>query len=262
MCILLLALACVRDRPLLLLANRDELRERATATAAPWIEDAECVGGRDLRAGGTWLAQHGNGRFAAVTNQRTGLPVSAPRSRGALVAGFVLGQRSAADFLAQVMADAEDYAPFNLLLGDQHGVWLLDGNQRRPQRLEAGIHLISNGGAATHWPKTRRLQQRFQAAEAAGNTTSAGLLDLLMDDQQPADAELPDTGVGLALERMLAPVFIRGERYGTRASTLLWHGADGAMELHERSFDAHGQTGTVGWRHQPALAGWQPLQSA
>ncbi|MEO7199158.1 MAG: NRDE family protein, partial [Dokdonella sp.] len=232
MCILLLALRCVRDQPLLLLANRDELRARATATAAPWVEDADCVGGRDLHAGGTWLAQHGNGRFAAVTNQRTGLPATAPCSRGALVTGFVLGQLSAEDFLGRVMADAENYAPFNLLLGDRHAVWLLDGNRLELQRLESGVHVISNGGTATQWPKTRRLQQRFQALEAGGKAVPGQLLDLLMDDRQPADAELPDTGVGLALERMLAPVFIRGERYGTRASTLLWHGADGAMELH------------------------------
>lgn len=262
MCILLLALGCTRDWPLLLLANRDELRERATATAAPWIEDAGCMGGRDLRAGGTWLAQHGNGRFAAVTNQRTGLPVSAPLSRGALVTGFVLGQLSAAEFLGQVQLDAEDYAPFNLLLGDRDEVWLLDGNRLQLQRLEKGVHVISNGGTATQWPKTRRLAQCFKDAEAAGNTLPAQLLDLLMDVQQPADAELPDTGVGLALERLLAPVFIRGERYGTRASTLLWHTVDGAMELHERSFDQHGLTGTAAWRQLSASTGWQPLESA
>ena len=42
---------------------------------------------------------------------------------------------------------------------------------------------------------------------------------MLRDEAPAADADLPDTGVGLALERVLAPVFIRGLRYGTRAST-------------------------------------------
>jgi hypothetical protein len=35
------------------------------------------------------------------------------------------------------------------------------------------------------------------------------------------DARLPDTGVGLELERMLSPPFVRGARYGTRCSTVV-----------------------------------------
>ncbi|MEO6690341.1 MAG: hypothetical protein ABIS07_12385, partial [Dokdonella sp.] len=58
------------------------------------------------------------------------------------------------------------------------------------------------------------------------------------------DAVLPDTGVGLELERRLAPIFIRGEKYGTRASTLVARAADGSLILRERRFgptpDANG----------------------
>jgi len=89
MCLLLIAVRCVPGRPLLLLGNRDEFRARASAAAAPWREDARVVGGRDLVAGGSWLALNRNGRFAAVTNVRTGRQVTALRSRGALVTHFV-----------------------------------------------------------------------------------------------------------------------------------------------------------------------------
>ena len=68
-----------RDKPLLLLGNRDEFRARASAAAAPWSEDARIVGGRDLVAGGSWLALRADGRHAAVTNVRTGLPATAPQ---------------------------------------------------------------------------------------------------------------------------------------------------------------------------------------
>ena len=88
MCLLLIAVRCVPGRPLLLLGNRDEFRARASAAAAPWSEDARVIGGRDLVAGGSWLAVRSDGRHAAVTNVRTGLPATAPKSRGWLVRDF------------------------------------------------------------------------------------------------------------------------------------------------------------------------------
>ena len=58
----------------------------------------------------------------------------------------------------------------------------------------------------------------------------------------PADAELPDTGVGVDIERRLAPIFIRGAQYGTRASTLAYARGDGGCVLVERRFGADGVT--------------------
>jgi uncharacterized protein with NRDE domain len=66
------------------------------------------------------------------------------------------------------------------------------------------------------------------------------LLDLLADTTRPDDGELPDTGVGLELERRLAPIFIRGPQYGTRASTLAYARADDGVVLVERRFGPDG----------------------
>ncbi|EQD65346.1 protein containing DUF833, partial [mine drainage metagenome] len=74
------------------------------------------------------------------------------------------------------------------------------------------------------------------------------LLELLADRAQPAGAELPDTGIGLARERLLAPIFIAGQDYGTRCSSLLRQRADGALSLDEHSFGAGGVAlGACGW---------------
>src|SRR5262245_32121020 len=102
MCLLLIAVDAVPGRPLLLLGNRDEYRARLSAAAAPWEDDARVVGGRDLVAGGGWLALRNDGRFAAVTNVRTGLPATAPLSRGWLVRDFVLGDIGPQAFLDAV----------------------------------------------------------------------------------------------------------------------------------------------------------------
>jgi len=157
MCLLLIAVDVVPDAPLLLLGNRDEFHERPSAAARPWSEDERIVGGRDLVAGGSWLAVRSDGRFAAVTNLRTGVPATAPRSRGWLVRDFVLGDMSAADFLEWLHADIESYGPFNLVLGDRTGAWARGSADAAATRLDVGVHVVSNGRIGVHWPKTERL---------------------------------------------------------------------------------------------------------
>ena len=259
MCLLLIAVRAVPGKPLLLLGNRDEYRERASAAAAPWSEDPRIVGGRDLVAGGSWLALRDDGRHAAVTNVRTGLPATAPGSRGWLVRDFMLGDATPRDFLDAVHADVESYGAFNLVVGDRESTWAYGTAEAAPRRLDDGVHVISNGRIGVHWPKTERLQQRFvEAIASSGPDDDARLLDLLLDQQQPADAALPETGVGLELERLLAPVFVRGSaHYGTRASTLAFTTARGGASLSERTFGTEARNEREdGWVFEPSTAGW------
>lgn len=240
MCLVLIAIGVVPRTPLLLLGNRDEFHGRASAAAQPWNEDARIAGGRDLVAGGTWLAARSDGRFATVTNVRSGVPATAPKSRGALVRDFVLGDATPAAYLRDVHDDIDEFGAFNLVVGDASEVRLLSSTGGGATALGAGIHVVSNGAPGVHWPKTQRLLARFEAWLSAGGNDASAALDLLHDETQPADADLPDTGVGLDLERILAPVFIRGERYGTRASSLLMRRGDGSVLLRERRFGPHG----------------------
>src|SRR5690554_5087803 len=75
--------------PLRLVANRDEFHQRPAAPLAAWSDAPGIIGGRDLEAGGSWLAVHRRGRFAAVTNVRDpALEVAAEApSRGQLEIG-------------------------------------------------------------------------------------------------------------------------------------------------------------------------------
>ncbi len=248
MCILLIAIDAMPDWPLLLLGNRDEYYLRPTASAAPWRGAADCLGGLDLQAGGSWLAQRNDGRFASVTNLRNGTPVQAPRSRGALVHDFVTGNQAPAEFAQRVLSELDEYGPFNLVFGDRDGVYLIDGLGASLQRLEPGVHVLANGPFDSHWPKIERLRQRFTTAVRNGDRDDNTFMSLLFDTTQPEDADLPDTGVGIDIERMLAPIFIRGEAYGTRASSLVMRHEDGSVFFRERSFAPLGaQTDEVYW---------------
>jgi uncharacterized protein with NRDE domain len=75
----------------------------------------------------------------------------------------------------------------------------------------------------------------------------------MLEEATPApDERLPDTGFGRELERALSPIFTRGERYGTRSSTVLLIDRGGLAVFTERTFDASGtETGRV--RHDFAL---------
>jgi uncharacterized protein with NRDE domain len=241
MCLIALAWNAHPHYRLALAANRDEFHGRPTAPLQRWDDAPQVAGGRDLREGGGWLALNDNGRFAAVTNVREPQRGPAPRSRGALVRDFVTGADPAEHYAATVSAAGDAYGPYNLLLGDGARL-LFASNRPKPYWRAAadGLHLISNGAIDGDWPKMRRLgaalEQWLGRQDAAAAPDIEPLLQALADERGADDAELPDTGVGLELERRLAPPFIRGAQYGSRASSVLLIRHDGRALLFERSF--------------------------
>lgn len=226
---------------LVLAGNRDEFHARPTEALARW-SDAPIIGGRDLEAGGTWLGVTASGRCAAVTNVREPDAARDGASRGLLVTDYLQGQADAAVHAASMCPRAGDYHPFNLLTFDARAAFYR-GNRPQPrvQRISDGVHGLSNAGLNTPWPKTRVLMQRLQTWIDIGQATFAPLFDALADEQVAADDELPDTGIGLARERALSPAFIRGESYGTRASTVVAIAHDGAGIIMERRFGPGGR---------------------
>lgn len=244
MCLIALSWRSHPRYPLALIANRDESHARAAAAAGPDPETPDVYGGRDLVQGGGWLMVSTRGRLAAVTNVRAGLaPDAAPRSRGALVRGFVRGNASARDTLATVREQAPDYGRFNLVLWDGDE---LSFASNYPHYLEspiaAGMHAMSNGAFDAQWPKSGHATRALTAwldspasEQAAPDAAALQPLFAALADTTPApDAALPDTGVGLELERVLSPPFVRGERYGTRCSTIVLVGHESIVFVERR----------------------------
>ncbi|MGM0983663.1 MAG: NRDE family protein [Pseudomonadota bacterium] len=229
--------------PLRLVANRDEFHARPTASLGAWDDAPEIIGGRDLEAGGTWLAVHRCGRFAAVTNvrdPRLKVPPGAP-SRGALVRE-ALECDDLPTWLGHLAGGAaRHYAGFNLLVGDGERLWHLhrglDGIQLK--RVPPGLHGLSNASLDTPWPKLITARQGLAASLRHGRWPEEAL-STLGDPHPAADDELPETGVGLEAERRLSSPFIVGQEYGTRASTWLTWRADGGIEIGERRFGPEG----------------------
>ena len=71
MCTLVLLRRPKTPWPLLLAANRDELRTRPSRPPARhWPDRPQVRGGLDVTAGGTWLGVNDDGLVAAVLNRR------------------------------------------------------------------------------------------------------------------------------------------------------------------------------------------------
>ncbi|MGH8031725.1 MAG: NRDE family protein [Luteimonas sp.] len=251
MCLIALAWRVHPQCPLVLIANRDEFHARPTAAAGIDPDAAEVFGGRDLVQGGSWLQVSAHRRLAAVTNVRAGRspPEAAPRSRGALVRDAVRGQSDAAQSLRALQATAHEYGRFNLLLWDGDALGFASNHPRTDTHtVQPGLHAMSNGAFDADWPKSGRALQalsRWLASSAidavardAADALSP-LFDALRDDTPAPDVALPDTGVGLDLERALSPPFVSGARYGTRCSTVVIVGADG-FRFAERRFGPDG----------------------
>ena len=125
MCLILFALQQHDDYPLVVIANRDEYYARPTETAHWWEDKPEIFAGRDLEAQGTWMGVNRNGRFAAVTNVRQpGNTGPAKLSRGNLTSEYLTSDEPAETFLKNIESSPQDYAGFNLMVGDSAGVYI------------------------------------------------------------------------------------------------------------------------------------------
>lgn len=241
MCVLFIAWKSHPRYRLVLAGNRDEFRARPTAALARWANHPEVVGGRDLKAGGSWLAATAGGRFAAVTNFRQVPPVNGNRSRGALVSDFVCGNEPPSAFITRLPAEAGEYGGTNLFAGDAQGLWHWSNRGEVTRFMAPGLYGLSNGMIEDDWPKMRRGREGLARLVAASTLDEEALFALLADRTPGADHELPNTGVGRDMERALSSIFIAGEDYGTRTSTVLLIGHDGSVRMREKRWGPGGR---------------------
>ncbi len=235
MCLILVGYRANADWPLIIAANRDELHARASSEAGFWDDHPDVLAGRDLVAGGTWLGCTRDGRFAALTNFTDPDDPPAPRSRGLLVQNFLTGDDRAEHYAHHL--HGPDYAGFNLLLFDGNDL-VYTSNKGATEILQPGFFGLSNAELGARWPKC---EQGALALEhiVGGDYDIADLIGLLHDSDVPADEALPHRGRPIELERRVAPCFIVGEEYGTRASTVLLLGRE-RIVFAEQSYLAGG----------------------
>jgi len=204
MCLIAIAVHASPRCPIVIAANRDEFYDRPTRPLHISDDDPNIAGGRDLRAGGTWLAVTRDGRFAAVTNIRGNDGPPNARSRGGLVGDFVRSNVPPLAYAESIHAD--DYAGFHLLAGDRESVAHIASDV--PARLLGdGIFAVSNAASAIDWPKIILARNAMSRALEGDDVVDDLLRFLTTPRGGPIEEEvfvaLPDRG------------------YGTRSSTVI-----------------------------------------
>ena len=188
--------------PLTLVANRDEFYERATKSVHFWEDNPNILGGRDLQAGGSWMAVNRQGRFAAVTNYRELPHPTGMLSRGKLVRDFLESELHPRDYLSRIDKQADQFAGFNLLIGSTEGLYYYSNRMKAIITLEPGIYGLCNHLLNTEWPKLSKVKTGMAERLNQDNFASPeALIGLMHDPVRPPEHSLPDTGVGLETEK-------------------------------------------------------------
>ncbi len=232
MCTLAIYFQVFRDYPVVIVANRDEYLSRPATSPEILAEKPRVIGGKDLKAGGTWLGINQYGVIAGLLNRRTqGGADPARRSRGLLCleALCCLTARDALDFVRR--QDGSAYNPFNLLTVSRSEALVAynRGDLIETARLAPGLHLLTNLDVDDfECPKISRAYDHFAALArdrefAADPLEQRGRLhQLLADHATQLDS------------RSAAPnaICLHLDGYGTRSSSMIFLGASERFAAH------------------------------
>lgn len=229
MCIVAFAWQVLEELPLCLISNRDEFYHRPSVALHAW-ENSSIVAGQDLQSGGTWMGVTASGRWAIVTNFRNGREQQQYQtSRGHLIQDFLESDLAPIRFAQMLEQRQQDYAGFNLFVGDTQQAVYMSNRGEAPQVLAKGVYVVSNGLMSEDWKKTMHLRKRFtqeflpmlQQPKISETDLEYAIWDILEDERKVIPELLPDTGISKEMEALLSSTFIQSPIYGTRCSNFL-----------------------------------------
>lgn len=239
MCLLVVMSRMRVDLPLVVAANRDEFLARP-ATAMTVLADAPRIrGGRDLVAGGTWLAIHESGLVAGLTNvpgardpslrSRGELPLALASAAAAPAPGPARGARAAVAHFAATHRP-RDCSPSWLLVGDPSCLFYVDmtaGDAPTVRELPPGLWILENRPLEPTSVKARAVARALDPARAAAlppDALLAALQQLLGSRAAPPPEDDPRP------PELLAPCVHAGP-YGTRSAAITFVAPDGPPRL-------------------------------
>ena len=234
MCLAAVSFGTSTDYPLVFAANRDELHERPTAAAAWWGGERPIYGGRDLKAGGSWLAVDRRGRLAAVTNFREHPKGDATLSRGDLVKDYLASALEAEQFLATIESRQAEYGPYNLLIFDGSRLFYAS-NRAAGKELEKGDFALSNARLGSDWPKVTRAETRLP--ECLLNDDAETCLFKMLHEEAVHGGTDDVTARGAGHR---STIFVNDAHYGTRCSTVVRLTKHRHLQFTERRYGANG----------------------
>ncbi len=235
MCLIFVAINYHPVYKLVVAANRDEFYNRKTAAANYWPDHPNVLGGRDLQAGGTWMAMTKTGKISMLTNYRDpkNIRTDAP-SRGFLVSDYLIHDVDAESYMKDLQP--AKYNGFNMIMGDINNLWYLSNYKDGITKLGNGLYGLSNHLLDSPWPKVVRGKEKLAPILGKSDLTTNELMEFLYDTEV-ATKGLPNTGVSPELEKALSSMFIKTPNYGSRCSTVVLVDKNNHIKFSERVYD-------------------------
>ena len=219
MCTLVILKRSNHNWPLLISANRDEMKSRRwEPPARHWHDRPYTVAGLDLFAQGSWLGMNDFGVFAAILNRHGSLgPDLEKRSRGELVLEAL--DFSEATEAANAMKDLNSnaYKSFNLIVGDNKNLyWIANSNTRENISVEPipnGPHMIT--GYDLNDERSERIKYYLPLFKRAD------VPEPDLEDWKAWRTLLASQELGRSEDSASAMCIERGNNYGTVSSSLI-----------------------------------------
>jgi len=245
MCFVAIAIGSHPTFPFVVAANRDELYGRDAKVLHFWPAPGRFAAGKDLIGGGTWLGLSAKGNFAALTNCKSASRSSKPglKSRGDLIKNFLTEQPELLDSLRSgSIIEGPEFGGFNLIVGTTQALRVFSNADQSVAAFNTGIRAFSNHPITQPWPKTVHGEVEFQqilSEENKGGRLISRLFEFL-GNQKPYEASGTSKHSGDLASRIQRTIFIAGETYGTRASTVILVDHSGQAAMLERTYGALG----------------------
>lgn len=186
------------------------------APARHWPDRPEVVAGLDRLAGGSWIGVNDHAVAAVVMNRVGTLgPAPGKRSRGELVLEAL--DHAEAGEAARALADLnpQAYRPFNLVVADTAGCYLVcnQSDSLEVSEIPPGLHMLTAGGLDDETdPRIKSYLPQFRIADIPDpkNGDWQNWRDLLTARLYP-DGEAPKAAMCFQLDN----------GFGTRSSSLI-----------------------------------------
>ncbi len=238
MCLIFLSYKQHKEYPLIILANRDEFYKRPTLAANYWEEDPNILGGKDLEGGGTWMGVTKNGYMAMLTNYRdiANIKPNAP-TRGKLVSDYLKGEFEPKDYFKALSKTGHLYNGYSLIAGSFNDPWYYSNYGQKIAQLGTGLYGLSNALINSKWTKVESGKLKLARLLSKPNIDKEALFDVMVNQQQANDSDLPSTGLPRDKERAISSRFIHTNGYGTRCTTLIMVSNEGVVDFTERQYE-------------------------
>lgn len=222
--------------PFVLIANRDESYHRESKAIHFWEDEPNIIGGRDMKAGGTWLAMTKTGRFAALTNQPfTNHEPEELTSRGELISNFLKGEMTAIEYAKELRKNRLNYDGYNLLFGTLDDLYLYDNVSDALTPLSDGIHSVSNTkDDLSKYRQTQSESDLTQMLEANQAPSVDQMIKSFQDKTPNPDFKHYPEHLDKEYARQSSSIFLSGnQEFGTVSTTAIVVDKEGKVQMKE-----------------------------